>query len=290
MKKRVFTRAPQDPEWLDALLSTRLALSIEESQQLVTRGAVHVNGRRMLATERIPVGAKLIVFHDLRPPAVEHELVVAFQDEWLAIVDKPAGIATQAERASSQHSLDAQVQRELGREARMMHRLDKEASGLVLFALRPQARAPLQQLLADGVIERRYVAIVEGQLEGEGTIQLRIGRHAKDARLRAAFPVDALEGQPARSRYRTLARQANATAVELTLDTGRTHQLRVHMAAIGHALVGDVAYGGREHERLCLHAHTLALPHPHTHERIEAHSSLPPTFAELVPGLTRPFS
>jgi 23S rRNA pseudouridine1911/1915/1917 synthase len=290
MKKRVFTRAPQDPEWLDALLSLRLALGLEEAQQLVTRGAVHVSGRRLIENERIAVGAKLIVFLDPCAPATEASLTVAFQDQWLAIVDKPPGVATQAERSTSDQALDAQVQRQLGGEARMMHRLDKEASGLVLFALRQEARAPLQQSLEGGLVERRYVAIVQGVLQGEGTIRLRIGRHPSDSRLRAAFPVDAIAGEPASSRYRTLARHDNITAVELMLETGRTHQLRVHLAAIGHPLVGDVAYGGPARERLCLHAHDLALPHPRTRERVEAHSTLPPIFSKLVPGLTRPFT
>jgi RluA family pseudouridine synthase len=288
MQKRVFTRAPQDPEWLDALLSTRLSVGVEESQQLITRGAVHVGGRRVLENERITVGAKVIVFVDLRQAIVTAPLVIAFRDDWLVVVDKPAGIATQPERSSSEQALDAQVQRQLGHEARMMHRLDKEASGLVLFALRREARAPLQHALEGGLIIRRYSAIVTGRLDGEGTIRLRIGRHAADSRLRAAFPVDAIAGQPASSHYRALARHADVTAVELTLETGRTHQLRVHMAAIGHPLVGDVAYGGQPYERLCLHAHTLSFPHPRTRDRIETHSLLPVAFTNLVPGLTRP--
>jgi RluA family pseudouridine synthase len=288
MQKRVFTRTPQDPESLDALMSTRLGLTVEESHQLITRGAVHVSGRRVLKNAAIAVGAKVIVFVDLRQTVVPPSLVIVFRDDWLAVVDKPAGIATQPERSSSEQALDTQVQRQLDPQARMMHRLDKEASGLVLFALRQEARAPLQQALEGGQIIRSYIAVVTGQLEGEGTVRLRVGRHASDSRLRAAFPVDAIEGQPACSHYRVLASQSDVTALELTLETGRTHQLRVHMAAIGHPLVGDVVYGGQPHERLCLHAHTLVFPHPRTRERIETQSSLPAIFTRLVPGLTMP--
>jgi 23S rRNA pseudouridine1911/1915/1917 synthase len=289
MKKRVLTRALQDPEWLDGLIALRLAVSLDEAQALVTRGAVHVNGRRVTATERVPVGAKLIVFRDARM-VPDVPVPIVFRDAWLAVVDKPAGMASQAERADSQNALDAVVQHELGPQARMVHRLDKEASGLVLFAVHEHARAPLQEALERGDIHRHYVAIVDGLLEGEGTIKLRIGRHPTDRRLRAAFPFEASAGRAASSRYRVLARHDGKTAVELTLETGRTHQLRVHLAAIGHPLVGDVAYGGPGHARLCLHAHSLGLPHPRTHEAITLHSKLPPTFTELVPGLTSPFA
>lgn len=159
-----------------------------------------------------------------------------------------------------------------------------------MFALDPDACAPLQHSLDNGEIERRYVAIVVGRLEGEATIKLRIGRHASDSRLRAALPENALEGQEARSRYRVLAHDENLTAVELTLDTGRTHQLRVHLSAVGHPIVGDVAYGAAPNARLCLHAHALSFPHPRRDQRVETHSRLPPLFGELVPGLTSPFA
>lgn len=129
MKKRVFSRALQDPERLDVLVSSRLALTMTQARALIARGAVHVDGRRVTERDRVAVGARLIVFHEGDPPAPETPLVVAMQDHWVAVIDKAAGIAVQAERAGSGNALDAQVKRQLGNEARLMHRLDKEAWG-----------------------------------------------------------------------------------------------------------------------------------------------------------------
>jgi 23S rRNA pseudouridine1911/1915/1917 synthase len=290
MRKRVFTRAAQDPERLDALLSARLLIPPADAAGLVARGAVHIDGARVIAAERVPVGAKIVAFLDPVAQAAKLELAVVRADEMFAVVDKPPGVPVQAERAASEHALDAQVRRRFGRQVRLVNRLDKEASGLVLFTLQPEARLPLQAALDADLIERRYVAIVSGELRGEGTIRLRIGRHASDQRLRAAFPEQATAGQAACTRYRALASVEGRSAVEVTLETGRTHQIRVHMAAIGHPLVGDVVYGGPPHERLCLHAFRLAFPHPRTRQPIEVESKLPSDFAALVPGLTRRFA
>jgi 23S rRNA pseudouridine1911/1915/1917 synthase len=287
MKKRVFTRAPQDPEPLDELLAARLAISDGDARAILRRGGVHVDGRRAVMTMPIAVGAKVVVFVDDRP-AHDAELTIAFRDDDVLIVDKPAGIASQAERANSEDALDARVQRLVGGDARLLHRLDKETSGLVLFALRAEVLPALQQSLESGDIDRRYVAVVSGRLDGDGSIRLRIGRHAIDQRVRAAFAEQATEGRAACSHYRALAHHEDTTAVELTLETGRTHQLRVHLAAIGHPIVGDAAYGGRAFARLCLHAEALSLPHPVTRRPIVARAGLPPEFAQLVPGLTTP--
>ena len=217
-------------------------------------------------------------------------LQTVHQDPWFVVVDKPVGLPSQAERSQSAHALDALVQRRFGDDVRLIHRLDKEASGLVLFARKPDARAPLQEALAAGEIERRYVAIVDGELRGDGDIRLRIGRHAKDTRLRAALPENAPAGEPAHTIYRALGHALHdgrpLTAVELRLETGRTHQLRVHLSALGHPLVGDAAYGGSPFARLCLHGYALALPHPLDRSPVRVQSPLPRDFGKLVPNST----
>jgi 23S rRNA-/tRNA-specific pseudouridylate synthase len=171
-----------------------------------------------------------------------------------------------------------------------LHRLDKEASGLVLFSLTEAVRAPLHAALTEGHIERRYIALVAGRLDGAGRIALRIARHPRDPRLRVALPENAPAGLPAVSHFEVLAHGQSVTAVELKLETGRTHQLRVHLSAIGHPIVGDRFYGGPQSQRLFLHAHLLRLPHPLDGRLLKVRAALPAAFGAYVPGLTSPSS
>lgn len=292
MPKRVITRAIDDPEDLVDLVAARLALTTERARQLVECGSVYVDGERADSARPVAAGEKILVYTDAN--VVESDLVFVHRDDWIAVVDKPAGMATQPERSQRTGALEARVQQHIGGVARAMHRLDKEASGLVLFGVRARAFAPLQQALTTGAIDRRYLAIVDGELRGEGTIRLRIARHPADARRRTALPEGAPAGEPACSHWRALAhatwQRRPLTAVELRLETGRTHQLRVHLSAIGHRIVGDAAYDGLAFERLCLHAYALELPHPRDGQRLHLHAPIPGPLARLVPGLTSPFA
>ena len=267
VKKRLFTRAACDPDTLGALLAARLTLAEARAIALVARGAVQVGGRRASdASGAVALGAHLTVFLD-EEPADALALTIVYRDPWLLVVDKPAGMLSQPSRGESSTALDERVRAQFA-DARMMHRLDRDASGLVLFALSIDARAPLQAALEAGEIDRRYLAVVSGRLEGEGRIALRIGRDAKDERRRIAHPESSAAGQPATSRFRTLRHGPSSTVVELELETGRTHQLRLHLSAIGHPILGDRLYGGPPALRLCLHAERLALTHPQSRRPI----------------------
>jgi tRNA pseudouridine32 synthase/23S rRNA pseudouridine746 synthase len=170
-----------------------------------------------------------------------------------------------------------------------MHRLDRDASGLVLFAARAEACASLQTELNAGRIDRRYIAVVAGHLERpEGRICLRIARDSTDPRRRIALPENAPAGLPASTRFRVLGRSNEEDALDLALDTGRTHQLRVHLAAVGHAIVGDRFYGGSSAPRLCLHACKLTLTHPFDGRPVVASSPVPNDIATRMPALTFP--
>ena len=294
MKKRVLRRASDDPALLCELVAARLDLSFEAALDLVDRGSVYVDDVRVTASRhRVDVGEKVTV-HLPAATTAAPPIVVVYRDEDLAIVDKPAGLPSQAEVRQRAYCLDAMATRDLGPDARLMHRLDKEASGLVLVALQPTAYAPLQKAMTEHEIDRRYIAIVDGELRGEGTIRKRIGRHSRDQRLRAPFPEDSPTGEAACTRYRVLARGVldgrDVTAVELRLETGRTHQIRAHLWSIAHAIVGDDAYGGPAFQRMCLHAYLLELQNPRNGRPIRASAPLPESFTKLVPGLTRPFT
>ncbi|HUS66132.1 MAG TPA: RluA family pseudouridine synthase, partial [Kofleriaceae bacterium] len=260
-------------ETLAAWLAARLSVGAAQAAALIARGAVQVDGRRATDGSRaLPAGTRVTVF--VEPVVDEAALKLAYQDGWFLVVDKPPGVPSQATRTDSASALDAQVQRAVP-EARMMHRLDRDASGLVLFAAKAEARAPLQAALEGGRIDRVYLAVVAGRLDGEGRVALRIARDPSDERRRVALPEAAPGGQAAASRWRALAKGATATALELRLETGRTHQLRVHLAAIGHPILGDRLYGGPAAARLCLHATRLALPHPRDGRPVEVRSPPP---------------
>jgi RluA family pseudouridine synthase len=253
MNKRVFTVAVGDPPTLAAVVAARVG-PVE-----VKAGGVHVDGRRCLEGQlAVRPGMRVVVYVDERAPL---EPRVVFEDEWLLVVDKPAHMPSQATPAEIAGTLDNWAQTR-HRQARLVHRLDREASGLLIISKRPEARTLLQAALESGLIERRYRALVKGKLTGEGEIRLRIARDPADPRKRRALPENDPNGQPACSRYRALRQIDGATLVELQLETGRTHQLRVHLSALGHPIVGDRLYGGPLAERLMLHAEHLTLPHP----------------------------
>jgi RluA family pseudouridine synthase len=274
-RKRLFTAAVGDPPRLVELVAARLQLSTAAATGLVARGAVHVDGRRAQdATASIALGSKVTVFVPEDAPAAGPPLRYAYEDPWVLVVDKPTDVPSQPTRGDSASALDVRVQQR-DPEARLLHRLDRDASGLVLFARVPEARAPLQRALEAGQIDRRYVALVAGQLVGSGEIALRIGRDPRDERRRVALPESAPGGQAARSHYRARTQGPTSTVVDLRLDTGRTHQLRVHLAAIGHPILGDRLYGGPPAARLHLHAERLAFPHPRDGRPIEVTAPAP---------------
>jgi RluA family pseudouridine synthase len=273
MKKRKLTVALDDPDTLAPFLAARLELGVSQATALVARGSIHVDGRRVRdATTRLSTGARLTVFLDGAQDVAPFQLV--HQDEWVLVVEKPAGIASQATRAEAASSLDEQV-RERFPDARMMHRLDRDASGLVLFARTPAARAPLQQALEEGKIERHYVAIARGRLEGSARVTLRIARDPADERKRMALPDRAPGGEKAATRWTAVEHGVRSTLLAVELETGRTHQIRVHLSALGHPLLGDRLYGGPPAERLCLHATRLTFDHPKDARRVDIASKSP---------------
>jgi 23S rRNA-/tRNA-specific pseudouridylate synthase len=184
-----------------------------------------------------------------------------FRDRWLVVVDKPSGLPSQPARGGSDSVLGR-----LGPEARLPHRLDAGASGLLLVALHPSVHKPLAEAFAQRTVRRTYLAVLDGVLR-EATSW--------------SWPV---EGKKARSHVEPLANGAGTTAVRLTLESGRKHQLRVHAAMAGHPIVGDRRYGdevGRRWPRLALHAARLQLAHPGTGTALDLEAPLPADLSAL---------
>ena len=188
---------------------------------------------------------------------------VAYQDEDVIVIDKPAGVACQATRAASAGALDRRVADAIDPSARLLHRIDRDASGLVLFTRTTEARRRFAGFLSAYQLERTYCAAVWGQWQNaEGALSGSIGRDPRDHRRMAVGP-----GRPALTRFRLIRRGTAATGaqvslLQLELVTGRTHQIRVHLADAGHPICGDALYGSDRPpmDRLYLHAHLLAWP------------------------------
>jgi 23S rRNA pseudouridine1911/1915/1917 synthase len=223
-------------------------------------------------------------------------LTVVYDDAELVVIDKPAGMVV---HPAVGHGTGTLVQALLGMggtwstiggAARpgIVHRLDKGTSGLILAARSDPAHRALAAQLADRTLARTYLAIVRGSLAvRDQVVEGAIGRHPRD-RLRMAVVEG---GRPARTRVRAVDRRGGHTLVQCDLETGRTHQIRVHLAALGHPVVGDATYGRRrpgEPERPMLHAHRLRFRHPRTGEEMTFEAPPPADFSAFWDGLIAP--
>jgi 23S rRNA pseudouridine1911/1915/1917 synthase len=210
-------------------------------------------------------------------PALE----IAFQDEHLLVVDKGPGLVVHPARGHREDTL-AQLLAPLtaGGEperAGIVHRLDRDTSGLLVVSRSQEVHRRLQAALAAREIEREYLALVEGRPPARtGTIEAPIGR---DPRVRTRMAVGGVSPREARTHFTLERALADVSLLRLRLETGRTHQIRVHLQAIGHPVVGDPEYGTAGMlglERQFLHATRLAFDHPVTGQRVEVHSPLAP--------------
>ena len=199
---------------------------------------------------------------------IHPKLCIIYSDDSLLVANKPAGLlAVPGRGADKQDCLASRVQNEFA-DALVVHRLDMGTSGLVVFGRGAEMQRHLSRLFRERLVVKRYVAVVEGKMESSGEINLPL---AADWPNRPKQKVDGTSGRPSLTRYRMLAHDAatNTSRLELEPITGRTHQLRVHMAAIGHPILGDALYGQRVAERLLLHARWLSFAHPLSGEILE---------------------
>lgn len=180
-------------------------------------------------------------------------------DESLLVVNKPAGLLSVPGRWED-NCLSSRIQQEFA-DALIVHRLDMATSGLLIFARGDTMQRRLSAMFREHLVSKRYVAVVAGVLEADdGQVDLPV---AADWPNRPRQKIDAEQGKRSLTRYRVLARNTDTTRVELEPVTGRTHQLRVHMTAIGHPILGDALYGNQASApRLLLHAQSLGFPHP----------------------------
>lgn len=243
-------------------------------------GRIHVDGGVPDAKRKVAGGELLSVDAPPPPEAIAElpediPLRVVFEDDCLLVIDKPAGLVVHPGSGNwSGTLLNALLHHAPGLaaipRAGIVHRLDKDTTGLMVVAKTLEAQTDLVRQLQARSVSRHYHALVHGVLERDGTVDAPIGRHPT-VRTRMAV-VDG--GRPAVTHYRVRARLERASLVECRLETGRTHQIRVHMAHIGHPLVGDPVYGSKRSRnplfeafpRQALHAFRLGLAHPRSGE------------------------
>lgn len=286
-------RVPEDlaGERADRILAVLGDLSRSEARSLIEEGAATFDGSPARPSDRIGAGALLDVEIPAPPPPLAPEPVpfeVRFEDEHLAVVDKPWGVTVHPGAGRRSGTLAAGILdrwpqvRGVGADDRwgIVHRLDRETSGLLVVGLTRDAHAGLADLIRRRAVERIYLALVHGSLVAPtGTVDAPLGR---DPRHPTRFRVQR-DGRPSRTHYAVERDLGEHTLLRVTLETGRTHQIRAHMASIGHPVLGDSVYGRPDDApRLWLHAHRLRFTHPITGAEIEVTSPLPGVLAATL--------
>jgi len=296
-ERRAFTaRASDCGTRLDVVLAAHSGLSRAVAARLIASGGALVDGCPVRKGHVVRAGEHVSwTVPAVDPPVLTAEdvpLRIVYEDDWLLVVDKPAGVVVHPapghEHGTLAHGLvDRGVRGGHARRPGIVHRLDKETSGLLIVARRDDAYRRLVDTMARRKVQRVYLALVVGRLpQDEGTIDAPIGRHVRD---RKRMSVHTARPRPAVTHFRVLARAAAYTLAEVRLETGRTHQIRVHLAALGFPVAGDATYArlGRPAglRRHFLHAARLAFPHPQDGRDMTFQSALPEELARFLVGI-----
>lgn len=282
MPRRVEFTADR-PERLDVLLSEQADITRSRAAALIREGCATVSGALpSKAGQRVregePVAVEIPDPAPARAEAQDIEIEVVYQDADLAVVLKPSGMVAHPAAGNPDGTLVNALLAKLdslsgiGGELRpgLVHRIDRDTSGLLLIAKNDRAHVFLSEQIAAHTVERAYWAIVEGGMkEDAGFVEGPIGRHPADRKKMAIVP----GGRPARTNWRVAERLRGATLIECRLTTGRTHQIRVHMASVGHPVLGDPTYGHKNPPFAVaggqlLHAYKLGFVHPTTGEHM----------------------
>jgi 23S rRNA pseudouridine1911/1915/1917 synthase len=276
-------------------VDTWLAETLGESsralaQRLIEAGQVEVDGQRPAKSLRLRGGERVSATIELPGPerdAAQPAPRIVHEDASLLIVDKPAGLVVHPAPGHRSETLIELLRRRQATDLRVVHRLDRDTSGLMVVAKGEEPQARLQRALGRREVEREYVALVKGRLGSRaGTIEAPLGRHPVR---RTRMSTRTERPREARTHFAVERFVDGYTLLRARLETGRTHQIRAHFAGIGHPVCGDREYGGRGLlglERQFLHSARLALPHPETGARLEWTSELPDDLRAALSKLT----
>ena len=276
-------------------------LSRSYIQKLLKEQKITVNGSAVKANYKVQEGDEIsVAVPDIKEPDILPEdipLDILYEDDDVLIVNKPKGMVVHPSAGHTSGTLVNAIMFHCKDNLSgingvlrpgIVHRIDKDTTGALLVCKNDNAHRNLAEQLKEHSIRRRYRAIVAGVLkEDEGTIEAPIGRHPID---RKKMAVNYKNGKDAVTHYKVLERFGDYTYIQCELETGRTHQIRVHMASIGHPLVGDEVYGPKKCpfkglQGQTLHARTLGIIHPTTGKYLEVNAPLPEYFIELLDRL-----
>ena len=290
-------------ERVDRIVAMSAGISRNRAADLIDSGSVTINGETVTSrSTRLVEGDDLVIEVDeVEPtlPAADSDIHVdvIWEDSELAVIAKPAGLVVHPGAGNTTGTLvNGLLARypqlaEVGDPERpgIVHRLDRGTTGLLIVALSERSYAALVEALSARRVERTYLALAWGELDAAGVVDSPIGRSLRNPTKMTVTP----RGKPARTRYEVIRRFHDPAALTLLrcgLETGRTHQIRVHLTAIGHPVVGDATYGGVRHgvafDRPALHATRLAFDHPVTAEHLEFESPAPPDLTALLDTLS----
>jgi len=309
----------QEPLRIDKFLQNRIENATRNKiQKAIDVGHVLVNEKLVKSNYKVKPGDQIIAYSDTDPESYdivpeEMPLNIVYEDDDVLVINKPAGLVVHPGCGNPNgtlvngiaHYLKLQ-QPELDENSLprfgMVHRIDKNTSGLLLLAKSDKAAKDLADQFFEHTVDRKYIALVWGNFEEEeGTITGHVGRHQRFRKIMDVYP-DGEYGKEAVTHYRVIERMNYVTLVECQLETGRTHQIRVHMQHIGHSLFNDDTYGGDRIvkgtifakykqfvencfnvcPRQALHAQTLGFTHPRSRQRMLFTSDLPPDMAQLI--------
>ena len=296
-------RADQAEQRLDSILSKELAVSRSIVQGWLEQGLVTANGKTLSKKDKLKIGTEVQV---VIPDPVEYDILaenipldIVYEDEHLLVVNKPKGMVVHPAAGHYSGTLVNALMYHcgdslsgIGGEKRpgIVHRIDMDTSGLLIVAKSDRAHGGLAEQIKEHSFTRIYEAVVIGHPnEDTGTIRAPIGRHPRD---RKKMTVTATNSKEATTHYEVLTRYPGYSHLRLRLETGRTHQIRVHMAHIGHPVAGDVVYGTEKQPKVCqglngqcLHAKCIGFIHPVTGEELYFESDLPAYFSEFLQKL-----
>ena len=298
-KKLIVTEQEQGKR-LDVYLTTALDISRSYAQQLIQRKEVTVNGKEAKANRRLNEGDQVQAVIELQE---EYKVVpqdipldIVYEDKDIIVVNKARGMVVHPAAGNPDgtlvNALLYHCQGELSGingviRPGIVHRLDKDTSGVMVAAKTDEAHKGLAEQIKEHSAHRTYWALVHGNISEErGVVDAPIGRHPKD---RVKMAVTFKCGREAVTHFKVLKRYGDYTWVECKLETGRTHQIRVHMASIGHPLLGDTVYSSGKSpfktQGQTLHAMTIGFIHPHTNEYMEISAPLPEYFLKILKSL-----
>ncbi len=318
-KKVIRTDKGQEPYRIDKFLMNRIENATRNKiQHAIEAGLVTVNGKPVKSNHKIKAFDEIIVYTDQSPESLdvvpeEMQLEFVYEDDEVMVINKPAGMVVHPGSGNYNGTLlngiswylqqqnpniDEKVLPRFG----LVHRIDKNTSGLLVMGKSPHAAAHLAKQFFHHTVQRKYLALAWGDMEqDEGTIVAHVGRNQRFRKLFEAYP-DGEHGKEAITHYKVLERFNYVTLVECVLETGRTHQIRVHMKLIGHTLFGDTTYGGDKIlkgtifskykqfvdncfelcPRQALHARTLGFAHPRTGENLFFESPVPADMEQVI--------